>query len=356
MVAAAGTAGALAIAASPTSAADAPAKDVGTIPAFQGSDTLKPLSFDPAKLSGLTERLIRSHWENNYGGSVKALTVVKKRLAQALGDKDLPPYVYNDLKREHLLRTGSVVLHELYFDNLGGSGQAGASDRQSIAQAFGTFDTWETEFRRIGAGLGGGSGWVVLGFNQHTRQLENYWMADHGHAPAATLPILVMDMYEHAYQMDFGANATAYIDTFFRNINWETVLKRIAAARNDQPPPNEDPSWTADMPSLSVEELAAQIANGSGVQIIDARAREHMSLNVDLMAGATWRDPDRVEEWIAELTPGKPVAVYCSYGFDVGRNVTKTLIERGFDARFVRGGIAAWYASGGARALKPTAG
>ena len=111
-----------------------------------------------------------------------------------------------------------------------------------------------------------------------------------------------------------------------------------------------------DVPWLSVEELAAQIANGTGVQIVDARAREHMSLNVDLMAGATWHDPDRVEEWIAELTPGKPVAVYCSYGFDVGCNVAKTLIERGFDARFVRGGASAWYASGGARALRPGAG
>jgi Fe-Mn family superoxide dismutase len=229
IVAAAGTASALAVAATPTSAEDAP-RDLGSVPAFQGSDTLKPLPFDPAKLSGLSERLMRSHWENNYGGSVKALTVVKKRLAQALGDKDLPPYVYNDLKREHLLRTGSVVLHEFYFDNLGGSGKAGAADRQSIAQGFGSFDTWETEFRRIGAGLGGGSGWVVLGFNQHTRQLENYWMADHAHAPAATLPILVMDMYEHAYQMDYGAAAAKYIDAFFQNINWERVGARLNTA------------------------------------------------------------------------------------------------------------------------------
>src|SRR5437867_2950378 len=199
-------------------------------PAFQSQDALKPLPFDPAKLNGLSERMIRSHWENNYGGSVKALAQVKARLAQAASDKDLPPYVYNDLKREHLVRTGSVVLHELYFENLGGNGQAGNDERQAIAQAFGTFEAWETEFRRIGAGLGGGSGWVVLGFNLHTRQLENYWMADHAHGPAATLPILVMDMYEHSYQMDFGAAVAKYIDAFFQNIQWEAVGARLAAA------------------------------------------------------------------------------------------------------------------------------
>lgn len=198
--------------------------------AFQSSDTLRPLPFDPAKLNSLSERLIRSHWENNYGGSVKALAVVKKRLGDALAEKDLPPYVYNDLKREHLLRTGSVVLHEDYFDNLGGNGRAGAGESQAIAQAFGSFDVWETEFRRIAAGLGGGSGWVVLGFNQHTRQLENYWMADHAHSPAATAPILVMDMYEHAYQMDFGAAAAKYIDAFFQNIQWDKVAARLAAS------------------------------------------------------------------------------------------------------------------------------
>jgi len=204
---------------------------MSTSPAFQTRETLKPLSFDPSKLDGLSERLIRSHWENNYGGSVKALANVKARLAQAAGDKDLPPYVYNDLKREHLVRTGSVVLHEVYFDNLGGNGTAGRDERRVIAEAFGTFDAWETEFRRIGAGLAGGSGWVVLGFNAHTACPENYWLADHAHGPAATLPLLVMDMYEHSYQMDFGAAAAKYIDAFFKNIQWEAVAVRLAAAR-----------------------------------------------------------------------------------------------------------------------------
>ena len=67
-----------------------------TSPAFQSQDALKPLPFDPSKLTGLSERMIRSHWENNYGGSVKALAAVKARLVQAAGDKDLPPYIYND--------------------------------------------------------------------------------------------------------------------------------------------------------------------------------------------------------------------------------------------------------------------
>ncbi len=222
-------AGGAILAATAAAASCASAQPPAALPA--AAFTPKPLPFDPAKLSNISERLIRSHWENNYGGSVKALGVVKKQLAQALAEKDMPPFIYNALKREHLLRTGSVVFHEYYFDNLGGSGQVGASERKAIALAFGSFDTWETEFRRIGTGLGGGSGWVILGFNSHTRQIENYWLADHAHGPAATVPLLVMDMYEHSYQMDFGAAASRYIDAFFKNIQWEVVARRLESAQ-----------------------------------------------------------------------------------------------------------------------------
>lgn len=71
------------------------------------------------------------------------------------------------------------------------------------------------------------------------------------------------------------------------------------------------------------------------------------------MEGAIWRDPDRVDEWIGELSADQPVAVYCAYGFHVGCSVTRALRERGFDARYVRGGVSAWYAAGGARAMQP---
>lgn len=204
---------------------------LSTAPAFTAQATLKPMGFDPARLNGLSERLIRSHWENNYGGSVKALGIVKKQLADALANKDTPPYIYNDLKREHLMRTGSVVLHEYYFENLGGNGKPDGVIRTALSESFGDFDTWETEFRRIGLGLGGGSGWVVLGYNVHTQQIENYWLWDHLHSPAATIPLLVMDMYEHSYQIDFGAATAKYVDAFFQNIRWESVLARLEQTR-----------------------------------------------------------------------------------------------------------------------------
>ena len=114
----------------------------------------------------------------------------------------------------------------------------------------------------------------------------------------------------------------------------------------------EDPS-DGSLPSLSVEELAAQLAKGEPVQVLDARPRHHISRTVDLMDGAIWRDPDRVETWIEELSPDRPVAAYCAYGFHVGCNITQALRARGLDARYVRGGLSAWYAAGGARAMRP---
>ena len=103
------------------------------------------------------------------------------------------------------------------------------------------------------------------------------------------------------------------------------------------------------VPSSFVLMLALLVFfTGLGRMVQDIYARQR-----DIAEGVQWRDPEQLQNWIGELSKSEPVVVYCAYGFDVGRNVTKTLIERGFDARFVRGGISAWYAAGGARALKP---
>jgi Fe-Mn family superoxide dismutase len=87
-----------------------------------------------------------SHWENNYQGSVKTLNGVRSRLGAALLDTEAPPALYGSLKREELYRTGSVVLHEIYFDGLGGDGQAAGAVRDAITLAFGSFATWEPNF------------------------------------------------------------------------------------------------------------------------------------------------------------------------------------------------------------------
>ena len=200
------------------------------VPAFAGNHQAKPLRFDPTRLEGLSERLITSHHENNYAGSVRALNMIETRLAAALADPDLPPVVYGGLKREELHRTGSVVLHEIYFDGLGGNGQSGGSIRDALASAFGSFDRWETDFRRTAMSLAGGSGWCVLVFNFHTRSLHNHWAWDHMHGAIAGVPLLALDMYEHSFHMDYGTAAARYVDAFFRNIDWEIVDGRYAQA------------------------------------------------------------------------------------------------------------------------------
>jgi Fe-Mn family superoxide dismutase len=162
----------------------------------------KPLPFDPARLRGLSARLVQSHWENNYGGAVRALNAIEARLPAVLAESADAPYLYTSLKREQSLRVGSVVYHESYFAALGGDGRAPAAVRSRLAAAFGSFDAWESGFRRIGAGLAGGSGWAMLGYNRALGVLENYALGDHASGPADTTPILVMDLYEHAYQMD----------------------------------------------------------------------------------------------------------------------------------------------------------
>ena len=195
--------------------------------AFSGKHQPKPLPFDPTKLTGISEKLIRSHHENNYTGAVKALNVIEQRLVTLAKEKDLPPYIYGDLKRQELIRTGSMVLHEKYFANLGGNGKADGNAKKLIEQWFGSYEAWEAEFKRTGNALSGGSGWTILAFNQHTKELHNYWSSDHTSNAPFTVPLLVLDMYEHAYQMDYGAAAAKYVDAFMQNVNWEEVNRRV---------------------------------------------------------------------------------------------------------------------------------
>ena len=190
---------------------------------------MKPLGCDPGKLKGLSEKLIVSHYENNYGGAVKRLNAILDQLA-GLEPASAPVFVLNGLKREQLIATNSMILHELYFDGLGASGNPGSALMDAIQRDFGSFERWRAEFVAMGKALGGGSGWVLLTYSHRDKQLVNQWAADHAHAIAGATPILALDMYEHSYHMDYGAKAAAYVDAFMQNINWINATELYEAA------------------------------------------------------------------------------------------------------------------------------
>jgi Fe-Mn family superoxide dismutase len=203
-------------------------QSAATPPGWQGAHTPKPLPFDPKSLRGLSERLIVSHHENNYSGAVRRLNLIEQRLAAL--PPDGPSFQLGALKREELVAANSMVLHELYFANLGGSEPPLPGLASEIGAGFGDFARWEREFRGTGVALGGGSGWVVLGYHAPTGRLRNGWASDHTQGLACVVPLLVLDMYEHSYAMDYGANAVQYVGAFMDNVNWREVARRLEVA------------------------------------------------------------------------------------------------------------------------------
>ena len=201
--------------------------------ASQGpAPNIVPLPFKAGGLKGLSEKLITSHHDNNYAGAVKNLARVRADLANL--PKDAAPFTVGGLRQSELTFQNSAILHELYFGNLGGDGRPGATVSRHLGQAFGSLGAFESQFRAVGNSLAGGSGWAILGHCFHTDELRIFWSGHHTQGMAATVPLLVMDMYEHAYQMDYSAAAAKYIEAFFQNIQWDEVERRMTRSRKAQ--------------------------------------------------------------------------------------------------------------------------
>jgi Fe-Mn family superoxide dismutase len=182
----------------------------------------KPLSCDPARIKGMSERLIVSHYENNYGGAVKRLNLIEEKLAE-LDYANAPGFVINGLKREQLIAMNSMILHEVFFDGLGEQSEPGGRLKEELTRTFGSYERWRSEFAAMGKALGGGSGWVLLCWSPRDRKLVNQWAPDHCHTVAGGTPILALDMYEHSYHLDYGAKAADYVGVFMAVINWPAV-------------------------------------------------------------------------------------------------------------------------------------
>jgi Fe-Mn family superoxide dismutase len=216
------SAGASALAPLAASAAAAPAG-----PSFAPMPV--PLPFDPKAITGLSEKLLVSHHDNNYVGAVKRLGAISSQFA-AIDPATAPVFTINGLKREELIAYNSMILHELYFSGLGAPTRPGKTLAAAIERDFGSDVRWRAEFAGMGKALGGGSGWVLLTYSHRDNRLVNQWAADHTMTLARATPILALDMYEHAYAIDYGAKAAAYVDAFMGAVNWTAADSRFAKA------------------------------------------------------------------------------------------------------------------------------
>ena len=323
--------------------------------------SVRPLLLKPQWMNGLSERLLVSHYENNYGGALRRLNAIRARLA-ALDVANTPVFEINGLKREELIAAGSVVLHEIYFESLGGHGdnrptgltEPPAGLAEALERDFGSVTAWRAEFTAMAKALAGGSGWVILAWSDRLGRLVNQWAADHAHGLPGATPVLALDMYEHAYHLDFGAKAAAYVDQVMENLNWARIGARYRQAVGEVAGEGElflpFGAPAQDEARISAEELKAALADSDGGRpfLLDLCLPRDLPRRTDMLAGASMHAPAALPDWIETLPRDRPIAVYCICGFQVSGTAVTELRRRGYDARALVGGITAWHAIGGA--------
>lgn len=178
-------------------------------------------------MEGFSETLFKNHF-TLYQGYVTNINKVLDTLAQMLKDDKTGAPEFAELKRRLGWEFNGMRLHEYYFENLGGKTPLDRNGRLSkkIAEDFGSYETWEKDFKAVGAMRG--IGWVVLYQDTANKKLINFWINEHDIShPAGCNPILIMDVFEHAFMLDYGLKKADYIGAFFKNINWSAVEARL---------------------------------------------------------------------------------------------------------------------------------
>jgi len=177
-------------------------------------------------MEGFTDVLLQNHFKL-YQGYVKNTNLLLDQLKALLKSGDVSSAEYSELKRRLGFEFNGMVLHELYFSNLGGTEAPDVNLplHDAIVQNFGSFDRWKKDF--VATGAMRGIGWVVLYEDPQSGHLINFWINDHeANHPAGCKPLLVMDVWEHAYMLDYQLDRGKYVEAFFNNINWDEVAAR----------------------------------------------------------------------------------------------------------------------------------
>lgn len=178
-------------------------------------------------LEGLSENLLKNHF-TLYQGYVTNTNKVVALLGQLQKENKTNTPEYAELKRRFGWEFNGMRLHELYFDNIGKSEALGLESKlmKKIIQDFGSLDNWEKDFKATGSMRG--IGWVVLYYDPIGDKLFNVWINEHDVSHlAGCKPVLIMDVFEHAYMLDYGLKKADYIEAFFKNINWNIIEKRF---------------------------------------------------------------------------------------------------------------------------------
>lgn len=181
-------------------------------------------------MEGFGETLLKNHF-TLYQGYVANTNKVMSSLSTLLAEGKTGTPEFAELKRRLGWEWNGMRLHELYFENLGGTVPLNREGRlgKALAEEFGSDGTWEADFKATGAMRG--IGWVVLYHDRPSGKLFNQWIGEHdgGHPTGAT-PLLVMDVFEHAFMLDFGLKRADYITAFFKNIDWKAVEARLTGS------------------------------------------------------------------------------------------------------------------------------
>lgn len=180
----------------------------------------KPFVINPAKVKGLSADLLRTHHDTVYAEDVKKLNAIGEELSR-IDFADAPPARLGALKRDEQAAQNSTLLHEIYFDGLAEAPTEPAGLlAQALSRDFGSLDRWKAEFAGIGKSLTSGTGWVILAYAPRDKRLVNSRAENDSMAPAGGVPLLAMDMYEHAYGADYGTDTAKYIAAFMQAIKW----------------------------------------------------------------------------------------------------------------------------------------
>ncbi|MBU0667523.1 Fe-Mn family superoxide dismutase [Patescibacteria group bacterium] len=183
----------------------------------------KPLPFN-RQLVGISEKAIQIHHDKLYTGYINKRNEIEQKLKSADRSTANATYSeYGELKREESFAANGVVLHEYYFSVLGGHGQPSGALMAELEKHFGSYDKWLEDFKASGMVS---RGWVVLAYDFNTGKLHNYLCDAHNHGGIwGAMPIIVMDMYEHAYFIDCGSDRKKYIEDYVKNLDWEKADK-----------------------------------------------------------------------------------------------------------------------------------